>query len=129
MNRAGTGNNIVPALIVSIDLVRELVVIYVIARFVSKLQNRRLEGRGKSRVLDVAWFSGTKLVDASLWDNKPWTLDLIHGGDWLLKMILITLILAKWASCPNGSTSNVIISGGTECRRKAMKEVSPCNIS
>src|SRR4029077_20441034 len=26
------------------------------------------------------------------------------------------------ASCPNGSTSNVIISGGTKCRRKTMNE-------
>jgi hypothetical protein len=36
------------------------------------------------------------LVGASLWDNKPWALDLIHAGDWLIKMLLIALILAKW---------------------------------
>jgi Protein of unknown function (DUF1761) len=36
------------------------------------------------------------LVGASLWDNKSWILDLIHAGDWLLKMLLTTLILAKW---------------------------------
>jgi hypothetical protein len=96
MNRAGTGNISLPAWRGSIDLVRELVVIYVFARFVSNL--RIVDWKSAVSLGFWMWlgFPVQMLVGASLWDNKPWTLDLIHAGDWLLKMVLIALILAKW---------------------------------
>jgi len=95
-NRAGTRNTTLHAWKVSIDLVRELVVIYVFGRFVSNL--RIVDWKGALSLGLWMWlgFPVQMLVGASLWDNKPWTLDLIHAGDWLLKMVLIALILAKW---------------------------------
>ena len=80
-----------------IDLVRESVVIYVLARLVN--------GLGivdwKSAVSLGFWvwlgFPVQMLVGASLWDHKPWVLDLVHAGDWLMKMLVIALILAKWS--------------------------------
>jgi len=96
MNRAGTGNTTLHAWKVSIDLVRELVVIYVFGRFVSNL--RIVDWKGAVSLGLWMWlgFPVQMLVGASLWDNKPWRLDLIHAGDWLLKMVLIAVILAKW---------------------------------
>jgi hypothetical protein len=96
INRAGTGNPTLHAWKVSIDLVRELVVVYVFARFVSHL--RIVDWKGAVSLGFWMWlgFPVQMLVGASLWDNKPWTLDLIHAGDWLLKMVLIALILGKW---------------------------------
>jgi hypothetical protein len=87
MNRAGTGNTTLHAWKVSI---------YVFARLVSNL--RIVDWKGAVSLGFWMWlgFPVQMLVGASLWDNKPWTLDLIHAGDWLLKMVLIALILAKW---------------------------------
>ncbi len=96
IKRAGVGNTTLPAWKFSIDLVRELVVVYVLARFVNKL--RILDWKGAASLGFWMWlgFPVQMLVGASLWDNKPWTLDLIHAGDWLLKMVVTALILAKW---------------------------------
>jgi hypothetical protein len=96
MNGAGTGNTTLHAWKMAIDLVRELVVIYVFARLVSSL--RIVDWKGAVSLGLWMWlgFPVQMLVGASLWDNKPWTLDLIHAVDWLLKTVLITLILAKW---------------------------------
>jgi hypothetical protein len=33
------------------------------------------------------------LVGASLWDNKPWALSLIHGGDWFTKMLVMSAVI------------------------------------
>jgi Protein of unknown function (DUF1761) len=36
------------------------------------------------------------LFGAALWDKRPWKLVAIHGGDWLLKILLVALILGLW---------------------------------
>ena len=36
------------------------------------------------------------LVGATLWDKRPWRLSAIHGGDWLLKIIIVSVILGLW---------------------------------
>jgi len=36
------------------------------------------------------------LVGASLWDNKSWMLTVIHAGDWFVKMLLMSVIVAVW---------------------------------
>jgi Protein of unknown function (DUF1761) len=96
MNPAAAANATIPAGKMLIDLVREFVVIYVLARLVDDL--RIMDWQGALRLGFWVWlgFPVQMLVGASLWDNKPWLLDLIHGGDWLMKMLVITLILAKW---------------------------------
>lgn len=79
-----------------IDLVREFIVIYVLARLVTSLE---IVDWGDALNFGFWMWLGfpvQMLVGASLWDNKPWALGMIHAGDWLMKMILISLILAKW---------------------------------
>ena len=95
-NPAGPAHTNIPTWKILIDLVREFVVIYVLARLVSGL--RITDSRAALNLGFWTWlgFPVQMLVGSSLWDNKSWTLDLIHGGDWLLKMLLTTLILAKW---------------------------------
>jgi hypothetical protein len=36
------------------------------------------------------------LLGATLWDKRPWMLSAIHGGDWLLKILLVAVILGVW---------------------------------
>ena len=96
MSPAAAANATIPAGKILVDLVREFVVIYVLARLVDGL--RIVDWQGALRLGFWVWlgFPVQMLVGASLWDNKPWLLDLIHAGDWLMKMLVITLILAKW---------------------------------
>jgi Protein of unknown function (DUF1761) len=96
MSPAGPTHTTIHAWKVFIDVVREFVVIYVLAGLVNGLGI--VNWRGALSLGFWVWlgFPVQMLVGASLWDNKPWALDLIHAGDWLIKMLLIALILAKW---------------------------------
>ena len=96
ISSTATGNSAIPAWKMLLDLVRELVVIYVLARLINGLQI--IDWKGATKLGFWVWlgFPVQMLVGASLWDNKPWMLDLIHAGDWLMKMFVIALILAKW---------------------------------
>jgi hypothetical protein len=96
ISSTATGNTAIPGWKMLIDLVREFVVIYVLARLITGL--RIIDWKGAVKLGFWVWlgFPVQMLVGASLWDNKPWMLDLIHAGDWLMKMFVIALILAKW---------------------------------
>jgi hypothetical protein len=76
-----------------VELVREFVVAYVLFHFVSLLKIDRLS----SALILGFWvwlgFPVSMLVGASLWDNKPWALSLIHGGDWLMKMLVMSAVI------------------------------------
>lgn len=92
----GITDTTMPAWKIPVDLARELVVVYVIARFVTGL--RIVDWKGAVSLGLWVWlgFPVQMLVGSSLWDNKPWTLSLIHAGDWLMKMLLISLVLSQW---------------------------------
>ncbi len=90
LNSAGVADTAMPGWKILVDLVREFVVVYVLARFVSRL-GRRLERYAESWILGVAWLSGTDACGLQSVDNKPWMLDLIHAG----LMLLMALILTK----------------------------------
>lgn len=44
------------------------------------------------------WFAFyfVQLTGAVLWDNKPWQLGMVHGGDWLMKMFVMSVLLSLW---------------------------------
>jgi uncharacterized protein DUF1761 len=46
----------------------------------------------------VLWFSFyfVQLSGAVMWDNLPWQLGLVHSGDWLMKMLFMSLLLSAW---------------------------------
>ena len=92
----GSADTAMPAWKIPVDLVRELVVVYVLARFVTGL--RIVDWKGAVSLGLWVWlgFPVQMLVGCSLWDNKPWTLSLIHAGDWLMKMLLMSLVLSQW---------------------------------
>ena len=76
-----TATTAVPAWKMLIDLVRESIVIYVLARLVNGLSI--VDWKSAVSLGFWVWlgFPVQMLVGASLWDNKPWMLDLIHAGD------------------------------------------------
>ena len=86
----------VPAWKKAAELVRELVIAYVVARFVVLLG----VADWKTAVELGFWlwfgFVFMILVGAVVWDNVPWKLTAIHAGDWLVKLPLMAVILAAW---------------------------------
>jgi hypothetical protein len=94
---AGTGAGAgMPASKMLVELLRELVVAYVLARLA------RLGGvadwKGALSLGFWMWlgFPVAMLVGASLWDDKPWMLSAIHGGDWFVKMLVMAVIVGVW---------------------------------
>ena len=96
VNSVGATDSTLSAWKILADVVREAIVVYVVARLIDGL--RIVDWQGALSLGFWVWlgFPVQMLVGASLWDNKPWVLDLIHAGDWLMKMLVIALILAKW---------------------------------
>jgi len=78
------------------ELVRELVIAYVVARFVVQLGIVNWKAAVQLGVWLWFGFVFMILVGAVVWDNVPWKLTAIHAGDWLVKLPLIAVILAVW---------------------------------
>ncbi len=98
---AGTTDATMPTWKMLVDPVRELIVVYVMARFVSGLRIADWKGAISLGLWVWLGFPVQMLVGSSLWDNKPWTLSLIHAGDWFVKMLLISLVLSQWQRISN----------------------------
>lgn len=96
LNSVDVTDTAMPAWKILVDLVREVVVIYVLALLVNGMGIVNWKGGLGLGFWVWLGFPVQMLVGASLWDNKPWMLDLIHAGDWLMKMLLVSLILATW---------------------------------
>jgi len=86
----------VPAWKKATELVRELVIAYVVARFVVQLGVADWKAAMQLGVWLWFGFVFMILVGAVVWDNVSWKLTAIHAGDWLVKLPLMTVILAVW---------------------------------
>ena len=85
----------VPAAQIMFEVFRSLVVVLVISHLLSLAG---ISGWTDAVQLGV-WlgiFPVMILVGATLWDKRPWKLSAIHGGDWLLKILLVAIILGVW---------------------------------
>jgi hypothetical protein len=78
------------------ELVRELVIAYVVARFVVLIGV--VDWKAAVQLGFWLWFGFVFmiLVGAVVWDNVPWKLTAIHAGDWLVKLPLMAVILSAW---------------------------------
>jgi hypothetical protein len=52
-------------------------------------------GWGGALLLWLA-FPVVLLTGSVMWDRAPRRLAVVHAGDWLLKLLLMTLVLANW---------------------------------
>ena len=79
-----------------VEIVRSLVVAYVLARFVVLLGVVEWMGAVQLGVWVWIGFPITLLVGSVIWENIPWKLAAIHAGDWLVKILFIVVILGVW---------------------------------
>jgi hypothetical protein len=78
------------------ELVRTLVLAYVLARFVVGLGVTDWKGAISLGLWVWIGFPFMILSGSVLWDKRPWKLAAIHAGDWFVKVLLITVILGVW---------------------------------
>lgn len=76
-----------------VEVMREIVVAYVLTHLIAQLKITRLANAAALGFLVWLGFPVSMLVGASLWDDKPWTLSFIHAGDWLIKMLVMSIII------------------------------------
>jgi hypothetical protein len=84
-----------PAKIV-VELVRSLILATIVAGLASLIG---ISSFGGALLLGVVLWIGFPLMLLSgsiLWDSVSWKLAAIHGGDWFLKLLAISLIVGLW---------------------------------
>ena len=79
-----------------VELTRCLVLAYVIARFVTLLGITSWMAAVHFGFLLWIGFPVILLAGSVLWDNVPWKVAAIHGGDWLVKLLVIPIIVTLW---------------------------------
>jgi hypothetical protein len=80
----------------ALELARSLILAAVVAGLASR---RKIDHAGGGLLLGLALWAGFPFVlwtGAMIWENTPWKLAAIHGGDWLVKLLVIGLIVSVW---------------------------------
>jgi hypothetical protein len=77
------------------EVLRSVVVAYVLARFIGALG---VTWTGAVGLGLLAWigFPVMILLGSVQWEDVPWKLAAIHAGDWLVKLLILSVILGVW---------------------------------
>jgi len=78
------------------EVLRSIVVAYVLARFVVLLSVVGWLSAVRLGLWVWLGFPAILLSGSVMWENVPPKLAAIHAGDWLVKLLLITVILVVW---------------------------------
>ncbi len=79
-----------------VELARCIILAYVIARFVALLGIGSWLGAVHFGLMVWIGFPVIILTGSVLWENTPWKVAAIHAGDWLVKMLVISIIVTLW---------------------------------
>jgi Protein of unknown function (DUF1761) len=79
-----------------VEVLRSLTLATVVAGLASQGEIDKWSG---GLVLGLALWIGFPVVlwtGALIWENTPWKLAVLHGGDWLAKLLVVAVIVAVW---------------------------------
>jgi len=93
---AAMANAKMPAGNLVIELVRCLVLAYIVARFVALLGINSWMGAVHFGVMLWIGFPVVLLAGSVLWEKTPVKVAAIHAGDWLVKLLVIPIIVSLW---------------------------------
>jgi len=80
-----------------VELLRCVLLAYFIARFVALLGIAGWMGAVHFGFMVWIAFPVILLTGSVLWENIPWKVAAIHAGDWLVKLLVISLIVSVWS--------------------------------
>ena len=84
------------AWLMALELVKSLVVAAVVAGLVSLLGITEWTGALKLGFALWVAFPVVLLIGSVTQENVPWKLGAIHAGDWLAKLLIISIIVTLW---------------------------------
>ncbi len=84
---------------------RELVTAAVLAHLMVRLGIARWQGAAALGFALWLAFHAVQMSGAILWDDMPWQLGAVHGGDWLMKMLVMAVLLAVLARRSDGAVT------------------------
>ena len=90
------GDPVVPGWTMLFAPVRELIATYVLAVLITRLELFRWQSAVRFALLLWLAFQAVGMAGAVMWDHMPWQLGLVHAGDWLMKMLFMSVVLSKW---------------------------------
>jgi hypothetical protein len=82
---------------VGVELVRSLVLSTVVAGLAALLDVADIGGAVQLGLALWIGFPITLLVGSVIWENVNPALATIHAGDWLLKLLIISVIVTLWS--------------------------------
>lgn len=82
---------------------RELLVAYVLAKLIVRLNITNWKASVKLMLLLWIAFHAVGMAGAVLWDNMSWQLGTVHAGDWLMKMLFMAIVLTLWLNRKSSS--------------------------
>jgi len=85
-----------PVWMMLVELVRSFVVAYVLAVLFGLVGVVGFIGAVGLGLLMWVGFPVVLLVGSVIWDKVPLKLAAIHAGDWLVKILLVTIIVGLW---------------------------------
>jgi hypothetical protein len=91
---------------------RELITAFLLAQLIVRL---RITDWKRGAMLGLAlWFAfyAVQLAGAVVWDNRPWRLGAVHAGDWLMKMLLMSVLLSVWHSRTPAASRRAVPQSG-----------------
>jgi len=92
---AAAGSRPKPSLM-ALELVKSLVVALVVAGLVSLLGINEWTGAVKLALALWIAFPLVLLIGSVTQENVPWKLGAVHAGDWLAKLLIISIIVSLW---------------------------------
>jgi hypothetical protein len=78
------------------ELIRSFLLAYALAYLLVHTGVAGLTGAVRLGLVLWLGFPFVLLTGSIKWEDVPWKLAAIHAGDWLLKMLLMTVILSLW---------------------------------
>jgi Protein of unknown function (DUF1761) len=80
----------------TLEIVRNLVLACVLAYLLARFRVTARPAAIKLAILLWVGFPVLLLIGSVMLEDVPWKLATIHAGDWLLKLLVMVIILARW---------------------------------
>ena len=79
-----------------IDLLRGFLVAFVLAYLVDGTEVTTVAGAVGLAALLWLGFPVVLLIAPVIWGGEPWKLAVLHAGDWLVKLVVMSAVLGLW---------------------------------
>ena len=80
----------------ALEIARNIVLAYVLAYLLTRFGETSWPATIKFAILVWVGFPVLLLIGSVMWESVPGKLAAIHSGDWLLKLVVMSIILSRW---------------------------------